>query len=56
MAGKQEAESVSFKTAEMMTSEDKRNVAVSENRRWHMSRDTTNMAPFFYRYTLPLTG
>ncbi|WP_162381955.1 hypothetical protein [Citrobacter sp. NCU1] len=56
MAGKQEAELVSFKTRETMTSEDERDVAVSENRRWHISRDTTNMAPFFYRYIHPLTG
>ncbi|MDN8600550.1 integrase [Citrobacter sp. S2-9] len=56
MAGKQEAEPLSFKTPEMMMSGDKRNAASSENRILHISRGTTRVVFFFYRSPRPIYG
>ncbi|QRG80009.1 hypothetical protein [Citrobacter sp. R56] len=56
MAGKQAAEPLSFKTPEMMTSGDKRNIVISENRILHISRGTTGVAFFFYRSPRPTYG
>lgn len=55
MAGKQAAESLSFKTPEMMTSGDKRNIVISENRGLYISRGTTGVASFICRYSRPTT-
>lgn len=56
MAGKQAAEPLSFKTPEMMTSGDKRNIVISENRGLYISRCTTRVAFFFYRSPRPTYG
>lgn len=55
MAGKQAAEPLSFKTPEMMTSGNKRNIVISENRILYISRGTTGVVSFFYRNYRPAT-